>query len=291
MKANKIFQPEQITVRRSQVNFADYNPRYIEEEARKLLKKNLKERGLLGGIIWNKRTGNLVSGHQRVAVMDKENRYDPETNKNEYEFRVEVVDWDLKTEKEQNLFMNNKKVQGKFDDDKLRDVIQDIDYEAAGFDEFDIEMLGIGDVYDDNFNDIPEPQEPSQPSEPHEPKNWSKEDVVGENEELAQHDLNTKDSGENTKIDRRTDFYNDSEANQVARHNEVQKIKDRISSQNDVNKDGGALSYVVISFTTPSQKANFMELFGYNPEDKYINGEEFQRKLEFGDDDDDSNEE
>lgn len=294
MKPNKIIQPEQITVKRSQISFADYNPRYIEEDARKMLKRNLKEVGLLGGIVWNKRTGNLVSGHQRVSVMDSVNRYNPETQENDYEFKVEVVDWDLKREKEQNLFMNNKKVQGKFDDDKLRDMIQDIDYQAAGFDDFDLEMLGIGEAGDMNFADFDLPNgEPSQPTQPTEQKNWAKGDVVGENEDLAQHDQNTMQSEENTKIDRRTDFYNDTEANQLARHNEVQKIKDRINSQNDLDKDGGVLSYVVISFKTPSAKWDFMEMFGYDPKAKYINGEEFQHRLEFGDEDyqDDDSEE
>lgn len=96
----------------------------------------------------------------------------------------------------------------------------------------------------------------------------------------------TKESGENHKLDRSTDFYSDNEANQIARHNEVQKIKDRIASQNDIDKDGGMLSYVVISFKTPSEKARFMESYGFNPMAKFVNGEEFQHKLEFGDDDD-----
>ena len=292
MKPNKIKQAEQRTVKRSEINFASYNPRTISDEARKKLKKNLQTVGLLGGIVWNIRSGNLVSGHQKVSIMDAVNRYDAETGANDYEFRVEVVDFDDKTEKEQNLFMNNRAVQGTYDDDMLRELLQGIDYTNAGFDDTDMQLLGLGDfgdydmgdMFGDDGNDATDGGDADEPGESTEIKDWSKDNVVGEREDLAIHDEMTKESGENHKLDRSADFYQDSEANQIARHNEVQKIKDRIASQNDVNKDGGMLSYVVISFKTPSEKVRFMEDYGFDPMAKYINGEEFVNKLEFGDD-------
>ena len=292
MKPNKIKQAEQRTVKRSEINFASYNPRTISDEARKKLKKNLQTVGLLGGVVWNIRSGNLVSGHQKVSIMDAVNRYDAETGANDYEFRVEVVDFDDKTEKEQNLFMNNRAVQGTYDDDMLRELLQGIDYTNAGFDDTDMQLLGLGDfgdydmgdMFGDDGEDATDGGDADAPGEPTESKDWSKGDVVGEREDLAIHDEMTKESGENHKLDRSADFYQDSEANQIARHNEVQKIKDRIASQNDVNKDGGMLSYVVISFKTPSEKVRFMEDYGFDPMAKYINGEEFVNKLEFGDD-------
>ncbi|ROS81790.1 hypothetical protein EEL34_14695 [Muribaculaceae bacterium Isolate-039 (Harlan)] len=294
MKPNKIKQAEQRTVKRSEINFASYNPRTISDEARKKLKKNLQTVGLLGGVVWNMRSGNLVSGHQKVSIMDAVNRYDAETGANDYEFRVEVVDFDDKTEKEQNLFMNNRAVQGTYDDDMLRELLQGIDYTNAGFDDTDMQLLGLGDfgdydmgdMFGDDGEDATDGGDADAPGEPTESKDWSKGDVVGEREDLAIHDEMTKESGENHKLDRSADFYQDSEANQIARHNEVQKIKDRIASQNDVNKDGGMLSYVVISFKTPSEKVRFMENYGFDPMAKYINGEEFVNKLEFGDDED-----
>jgi len=294
MKPNKIKQAEQRTVKRSEINFASYNPRTISDEARKKLKKNLQTVGLLGGVVWNIRSGNLVSGHQKVSIMDAVNRYDAETGANDYEFRVEVVDFDDKTEKEQNLFMNNRAVQGTYDDDMLRELLQGIDYTNAGFDDTDMQLLGLGDfgdydmgdMFGDDGNDATDGGDADEPGESTEIKDWSKDNVVGEREDLAIHDEMTKESGENHKLDRSADFYQDSEANQIARHNEVQKIKDRIASQNDVNKDGGMLSYVVISFKTPSEKVRFMEDYGFDPMAKYINGEEFVNKLEFGDDED-----
>lgn len=292
MKPNKIKQAEQRTVKRSEIRFASYNPRTISDDARKKLKKNLQTVGLLGGVVWNMRTGNLVSGHQKVSIMDAVNRYDAETGANDYEFRVEVVDFDDKTEKEQNLFMNNRAVQGTYDDDMLRELLQGIDYTNAGFDDTDLQLLGlgdfgdfdVGDMFGNDGDDTTDSDDANVMGAPTESKDWAKGDIVGEREDLAIHDKMTKEGSENHKLDRSADFYQDSEANQIARHNEVQKIKDRIASQNDVNKDGGMLSYVVISFKTPSEKVRFMEDYGFDPMAKYINGEEFVNKLEFGDD-------
>lgn len=300
MKQNKIRQAEQRTVKRSEISFASYNPRVISEDARKKLKKNLQTVGLLGGVVWNERTGNLVSGHQKVSIMDAVNRFNPETGDNDYEFRVEVVDFDEKTEKEQNLFMNNKAVQGTYDDDMLRSLLADIDYTNAGFEEMDLQLLGLGDFGDfDNLNlgfgdnaenasdtdsdeDSNSGLEVFNPPFQNESKDWSKESVVGERSDLASHDEMTKGSEENHKIDRSTDFYSDSEANQIARHNEIQKIKDRIASQNDVDKDGGMLSYFCVSFKTPSERIRFMEDYGLDPTKKWVSGDVLQRILEFG---------
>ena len=152
MKENKIKQPQQIRIKRSEINFAHYNPRKISNEARKQLKANLKRIGLLGGIVWNKTTGNLVSGHQRVSIMDDVNKY--EDGYNDYEIRVEVVELDEKTEKEQNIFMNNRSVQGEFDTDMLETMLSDIDFSNAGLDEFDLQMLGVGDIEETDISDL-----------------------------------------------------------------------------------------------------------------------------------------
>ena len=54
---------ETVTLMRSEIHPADYNPREIDENAKKTLKRGLKDFGLLGGIIVNKQTGyTIVSG-------------------------------------------------------------------------------------------------------------------------------------------------------------------------------------------------------------------------------------
>lgn len=261
MKENKIKQPQQITIKRSEINFAHYNPRKISNEARMQLKANLKRIGLLGGIVWNKTTGNLVSGHQRVSVMDDVNKY--EDGHNDYEIRVEVVELDEKTEKEQNIFMNNRSVQGEFDTDMLETMLSDIDFSNAGLDEFDLQMLGVGDIEETDISDL----------------SWD-ESETAESNNLQNLAFTSKDGEEDKKIDRSVNFYEDTPENQIKRHNEIRKIKDRIENQK--SSDGGALSYVVLSFPTPEARIRFMAGLGYTEEDKYVDGEEFAHKIEFG---------
>ncbi len=263
MKENKIKQPESREIQRSQINFANYNPRKITPEARKQLKANLKRVGILGGIVWNEITGNLVSGHQRVSVIDEVNKYNSKTKENDYLIRVEVVQMDVKTEKEQNIFMNNRNVQGEFDIDMLKDLLNGIDYNLAGLDDFDLNMMGIGDINLNINDDI-----------------WRKEDIIDDS--LVAIDDFTKGGFESRNIDRSKNFYEDSKENQIARHNEIQKIKNRISSQNSFEKDNGMLSYVVLSFKSPTERANFMETFGYSFDERYIDGNEFMNRVEFG---------
>lgn len=208
MKENKITQPESREIQRSDINFANYNPRKITQEARKNLKANLKRVGLLGGIVWNEVTGNLVSGHQRISVIDEVNKYNPDTRTNDYLIRVEVVHMDEKTEKEQNIFMNNRSVQGDFDSDMLKDMLDGIDYSLAGLNDFDLNMLGIGDLDFSINDDI-----------------WRKEDILDDS--LSAIDEATKEGKENKDINRSNNFYEDSKENQIVRHNEVQKIKER----------------------------------------------------------------
>lgn len=78
--------------------------------------------------------------------MDEVNKYNSDTKENDYLIRVEVVHMDEKTEKEQNIFMNNRNVQGEFDSDMLKELLDGIDYNYAGLNDFDLNMLGVGDI-------------------------------------------------------------------------------------------------------------------------------------------------
>jgi hypothetical protein len=126
---------EIIEIRRDQMKNADYNPRSITAKAKKRLKENIKNVGLLAPIVWNKRTGNIVSGHQRVDCLDQLEKT------HEYMIRVSAVDLDEKTEREQNVFMNNADVQGTFDVEKLGEMWKGEnapDAYAMGFDQSDV---------------------------------------------------------------------------------------------------------------------------------------------------------
>lgn len=138
----KYKQSETIIVKRSQINFAPYNPRKEDPEIVRKLKKNFKTVGFLGGIVWNRRTSYLVSGHKRVQTLDIINNYDGSPEK-DYDIKVEAVDLDDKTEREQNIFMNSPSAMGEFDMEKMKILVPGIDYEAAGLSEADMNIYGI----------------------------------------------------------------------------------------------------------------------------------------------------
>ena len=130
------------TLDRSAIKTDDYNPRTISGHAQRQLKGVLKDVGLLQPLIWNKRTGTLVSGHQRLASLDALERYVPDGKKS-YSLQVAVVDLDEKEERRMNVFLNNQSVMGEFNLDKLADLQADFDISAVdmGFSAADIALM------------------------------------------------------------------------------------------------------------------------------------------------------
>lgn len=140
-------------VNRKQLKNAPYNPRVISEEARKRLKRGIKKFGLVEPIVWNRRTGNIISGHQRIAILDELE------GTNDYELQVAVVDVDEKTEKKLNIQLNNTSMMGDFDLDKLGDLILELgEPEDLGFSMSDLAIMFEGD---ERFTDMfySDPQE------------------------------------------------------------------------------------------------------------------------------------
>jgi len=109
-----------VVIKREQIKNAPYNPRSITEQARRKLRHNLERVGLMGGLVWNKRTGNLVSGHQRISIIDSIE------GKPDYELTVVQVDLTDTDEKKQNVFLNNYQAQGDFDLEKLEAVMREL---------------------------------------------------------------------------------------------------------------------------------------------------------------------
>lgn len=123
------------SISRKQLVGAPYNPRQIDENAKKKLRNNIRRVGLIQPIIWNKRTGHIVSGHQRIAILDSLERNDT------YYLDVAVVDLDEQTEKEQVVFLNNELAMGSFDLPKLDTLLHEINFENCGFDHLDLQVM------------------------------------------------------------------------------------------------------------------------------------------------------
>jgi DNA modification methylase len=108
----------------SKLNPAAYNPRKDlkpgDKEYEKL-KRSISEFGYVEPVIWNKQTGNVVGGHQRLKVL---------LDLGHTEVDCVVVDLDEQREKALNLALN--KIQGEWDESKLAAIMAD--FEATSFD-------------------------------------------------------------------------------------------------------------------------------------------------------------
>ncbi len=137
----------------NQINPAKYNPRKDlkpgDPEYEKL-KKSMETFGYVEPIIWNKRTGQIVGGHQRLKILQ---------HQGETEIECVVVDLDETQEKALNITLN--KVTGAWDLPKLADLISELDngifdISLTGFDAAEIEHLfsqvHSKDVKDDDFD-------------------------------------------------------------------------------------------------------------------------------------------
>ncbi len=124
---------------------ARYNPRRIKGKAETGLKRSLQEFGDISGIVWNQKTGNLISGHQRIeqlktiGIKIKDNEIHAG---NGDIFKVRIVDWSLEKEKAANVAANNKYISGQFTED-VETIIEDI---RKSFDDEIIESLNLDDI-------------------------------------------------------------------------------------------------------------------------------------------------
>jgi len=124
---------------------ADYNPRKISPRSAAALSKSIGDFGDLSGVVWNRRTGNLVCGHQRVAELRKLGAQlidgDLQIVSGE-RFAVRIVDWPIVKEKSANVVANNPSVAGEF----TPSVDAVLDEIMAGIGQQDYDALLLGDA-------------------------------------------------------------------------------------------------------------------------------------------------
>lgn len=142
------------------MNRAAYNPRVDlqpEDEEYQAIERSLKRHGLIQPIVWNRRTNTVVSGHQRLTVLEAQG---------ETEVTVSVVDLDDIQEKELNVALN--KITGEWDDDKLSVILNELGEEATdtGFTLPEIDVLR--DELKSYFDDVTAPDEEEPTEEPEE---------------------------------------------------------------------------------------------------------------------------
>ena len=105
----------------SELKISEYNPRTIDEKNLKNLKESIKINGWLSPIIINTYPGRenvVISGHQRIkAAQELE----------QIEVPIQEVSIDPTREKALNLALN--KIGGSFEEDKLIEILSQIDQE------------------------------------------------------------------------------------------------------------------------------------------------------------------
>ena len=273
---SKYYTAQNVELLRSQIHFADYNPRTIGPENLKTLKKGIKKFGLVGGIVVNKQTGNtLVQGHQRLTVMDDLQKYNAETHENDYIVRADIIDIDEKSEKELVILLNNPNAQGEWDYDQLKIIVPQIDYSAAGLTEADLSMIGIGleqevaavtqslvssqqvplgnsfadfDGFDDDGDGIMDNDEP---------------DADGE----------IPLEGEGVEAD--------PDAVEKERHAKIQHMKDvkAQATQQAMERAEQAMAYLMLSFDNMDNMQDFLAVFDMPPQTQIIKGEDLLAML------------
>ena len=144
---------------------SDYNPRKDlqpgDPEYEKL-ERSIREFGYVEPIVWNRRTGRVVGGHQRLKILKAQGFK---------EITVSVVDLNETKEKALNLALN--KIEGGWDIPKLKDLLQelsetDLDMELTGFGQEEIDNLLADLDIDDFFRDHEESADDDDEDEPEE---------------------------------------------------------------------------------------------------------------------------
>ncbi len=228
---------ETTIIKRSTINFNPSNIKVHSSEEINRQKKNLRSVGFLGGVVYNAVSHNLIDGHRRIKALDIINKYDgtPETD---YDVKVEQVEFDEKTEKQQMAFMamGNSKA----DYNLVANIIDDIDYRDVGISDEDyqrIREIAAVETPDVGMSSLDDPfLAPYQPKvELEEPDEKPVEDIIKEHEEKP------KMTKEQVKAEKR-------------------KCDDVAASRQE-NQD----LYVFLKFDNAETKFTFCELLGVAP--------------------------
>jgi DNA modification methylase len=108
---------------------APYNPRVISQETLDSLADSISRFGLVEPVVWNRRTGNVVGGHQRLKVLSAQGVE-----------QTDVVVVDLSPEEEKTLNLALNKIQGDWDLPKLAIVLEELKLADA-----DLSLTGFGE--------------------------------------------------------------------------------------------------------------------------------------------------
>jgi hypothetical protein len=114
-------------IARSQIQFAEYNPRRSSEERDEGLSHSLTRFGLSEALVWNETTGRLVGGHRRLSQLDMREKG------NDYYLDVCAVKLSPQKEVQLNVLLNQSDIQGEFDLARLNQLCTEWDFDLGDF--------------------------------------------------------------------------------------------------------------------------------------------------------------
>lgn len=250
-------------IRRSAITLNPCNPKRHTDRQVKQQVANIKANGYLGGIVWNRTTGNLIDGHRRVQALDIIHKYDG-TADTDYTLKVEVVEFDEKTELEQLTYMavGNSKA----DYNLIAQYAAQIDTAAIGLSDEEqtqlqsliVSATDIAPIQDYGADFLTPSQQPQQnnPKQPQQPA----------------HDLDGNEQTFEQIAQQRSEVPH-------ASKEEIQAKKKRNTETSDSRNAANEL-YIMLKFDNPDRMAEFGDAVGIHvTSSMLIDGEEFMQKL------------
>lgn len=234
-----------VRMHRSDLKAAEYNPRRISDRNKRKLKSRLKKHGMVNVVTFNRKTGNIVGGHQRLEALDALE------GTNDYYLDVAVIEVDLKEEIEINDSLNNKNLQGEYDAELIAALKDEYDVDIANALNFDkAELTEKFRIQLDDFRDVPE---------------------VNQQIEDALNELDDADAEEKKQREAQKAI--------MANRQQSQDVKNaRESGEYTANSDNRDYDLQII-FNTNKEKQEFLQLLDIKEDTKCILFEQFKNLL------------
>lgn len=147
------------------------NPRFITDYALEGLKESMARFGDIGGVVFNRRNGHLIGGHQRVRaireffkdamVVIKKNEEFGKIQTGSGDFMIRVVDWSTAKENEANLAANNPAIMGSFTEE-AKDMIEAMKAKTPEI----VEALHLDELWDRLSIELRQQQEKEEKEKP-----------------------------------------------------------------------------------------------------------------------------
>lgn len=115
------------------------------------LARSIETFGYVEPIVWNRTTGNIVGGHQRLKVLVQKGYTE-----------VQVVEVELNEQEERILNVSLNKISGRWDNEKLTAILDELKEQGemalTGFDDWELDALKvtydhIEDLLNEDFSD------------------------------------------------------------------------------------------------------------------------------------------